>query len=237
VIARAYNYVTGNPTVAGGGVITIEGQNLAEESIEFAKPLDKLTGPLPTRLGATVAKFGPDRTMPLYSVSPAKIVAQLPYVALDTIDFITVTVNAETSNRVNPQQAGTAFGLLAVYREDNAVLNQSNPVKPGDTITVLVTGFGRTNPSVATGAPAPADPLVSVRYDNYNPYVTIEQTGYSTMKCDVTSMTLVPGTVGIAQAKVRIGPVSSDNDRWELVFLSGNAPSNKVPVWIKSAAN
>ncbi|MBL8290343.1 MAG: SBBP repeat-containing protein [Bryobacterales bacterium] len=235
-ITEVVNYVTGRAPVCGGSVIKIVGKNLAGNTAQAAGPLGKVAGPLPTRLGATVVRFGNEgRPVPLFSVSPETIVAQLPYSALDAAGDLTVTLDTETSKPFRPDQYGAAFGIVAVYKQDLSVVSQSNYLKPGETIIVYVTGYGKTTPGVASGAPAPETPVV-VRYDEFNPYVSVNQAGSSTMKCDVTGMTLVPGMIGIAQAMVRIGPVSSDSDKWDLNFASSGVTSNIVPLWIQSPA-
>jgi hypothetical protein len=61
--------------------------------------------------------------------------------------------------------------------------------------------------------------------------------GVAEMKCEIASMTLVPGTVGVAQAVIRIGPVSSDDSRFDLVFKSGGGASNRVRIWINAKAD
>ena len=89
---------------------------------------------------------------------------------------------------------------------------------------------------MATGAPAPADSAVAVRFTSADPYSSVVQ-GNIDMKCDIIAFTLVPGTVGVAQATIKIGPVSSDDPQWDLVFRSGGGASNKVRLWIQSAAD
>jgi uncharacterized protein (TIGR03437 family) len=93
-----------------------------------------------------------------------------------------------------------------------------------------VTGAGLTNPNIATGAPAPADQQVNVRDQ---PYVTIAQQG-STARCDITSYTLVPGMVGVAELRVRIPTwVSSESGDYEFVVNPGTpTESNRIAVYL-----
>ena len=80
---------------------------------------------------------------------------------------------------------------------------------------VRVTGAGRTDPPLATGSPAPSGSAIQVRA---RPYVQSVQ-GPVSARCDFESLTLVPGMVGVAEAKIRIPKwVSSDDIEWTLTF-------------------
>jgi uncharacterized protein (TIGR03437 family) len=85
-------------------------------------------------------------------------VAQLPYSAPDTGGDVTVSVGSDTSKAYRLELYGAAYGIFAVDKLDLSI-SQTNFVKPGDTVIAYVTGFGKTNPAVATGAPLPPIPL------------------------------------------------------------------------------
>ena len=93
--------------------------------------------------------------------------------------------------------AGSQRDLPALYRASNGLLvTDSNPVHRGDTITIYLTGLGRTSPSVEAGVPAPSDPLASVLIA---PAVTI---GGVALPVDFAG--LVPSTIGVYQINARV---------------------------------
>lgn len=78
-VSSVANYVTGALMVAPGSIFVIQGQNLATQSVEFARPFEKVSQSLPLALGGAIVTvfFGAEnRSVPLYSVAPYKIVAQ-----------------------------------------------------------------------------------------------------------------------------------------------------------------
>ena len=55
----------------------------------------------------------------------------------------------------------TAGIASIVAIDNNEVVSDSNPVRPGDELTIFATGLGRTSPAVDDGDAAPSDPLAA----------------------------------------------------------------------------
>jgi uncharacterized protein (TIGR03437 family) len=107
---------------------------------------------------------------PLYYASPTQINLQVPFETATGIAEITVSAGGSTSNRVtvyvNRTSPGvfangaTGLGYAASLHGDYSLITPQNPAKPGEAIMVYLTGLGRTNPPIATGAAGPtAEPL------------------------------------------------------------------------------
>jgi uncharacterized protein (TIGR03437 family) len=77
------------------------------------------------------------------------------------------------------------------------LVTASNPVHRGDTISIYLTGLGRTSPAVEAGVPAP-DPPVSVVVA---PVVTL-----AGVDLPVEFAGLSPGSIGVYQINVRVPP-------------------------------
>lgn len=93
--------------------------------------------------------------------------------------------------------AGTRNDLPAVFRAANGLLvTDTNPIHRGDTITIYLTGLGRTSPAVDAGVPAPGDPLASVIVP---PAVTL---GGVALPVEFAGLT--PGSIGVYQINARV---------------------------------
>src|ERR1700757_1794653 len=56
--------------------------------------------------------------------------------------------------------AGPETGLATIVRADNnQLVTPTNPIHPGDVLTIYATGMGATTPPVTAGMPAPSNPL------------------------------------------------------------------------------
>jgi uncharacterized protein (TIGR03437 family) len=89
----------------------------------------------------------------------------------------------------------------AVQNADGSVNSPANPAAPASLITVYLTGQGKVAPPVATGAPAPAEPMACASYP-----VTATVQGLPAL---VTFAGLSPGSVGLFQVNLRVPEMSS----------------------------
>lgn len=229
-IRQVLNHATGLAPLAAGSVIAILGENLADGEVTVANPTERVQGQLPmTAGGATVMHVRSNRGIPLFSVSPGRIVGQMPYSALG-IEELYVVRGGETGARFQFGVFGSAAGIYSVSKADGTVASKDSPFRPGDPVVIRLTGAGLTVPTVSSGQPVPDSPAFEPRE---KVGVQIQQ-GSTTVQLDqILAYQLVPGTVGIASITAKIHNwVSSDNNEWELSISSGGGWSNKVKIYI-----
>ena len=195
-IERVVNAADQSGAVALGSLVSIYGQNLSPVNLATKEV------PLPTALGESCLTVN-GVPVPVLFVSATQINAQLPFQTDGNVTMILRTPGGVSDNfnlTILPgapgifrsAQAGSLSGLPTVYRAINGeVVTPSNPVHRNDTITIYLTGLGRTNPAIEAGVPAPSEPLAGV-IDT--PQVTL---GGVPLRVDFAG--LAPGQVGVYQ--------------------------------------
>lgn len=164
VVHSLVNAADGTQPVAPGGLVSIYGQNLSPINIATKEI------PLPTALGDSCLTVN-GVAVPMLFVSPTQINAQLPYHLDGNVTMILRTPGGVSDNynfTILPAApkvflsgvAGSDSNVPTVFRASNGQLvTLSNPVHPGDTLVIYLTGMGRTFPEVDDGVPAPTSPL------------------------------------------------------------------------------
>jgi len=195
-ITEVRNSADNTQAVAPGGLINISGTDLSAIS-EVNPDL-----PAPGVLGGVCVTVN-KTAIPLFSVSPAKVVAQLPFSVVGNASMVLRTpggVSNEFKVTILPAapsifQTGTAgpdSGLATVYRTTNyELVTLSNPIHPDDEIVIFLTGMGTVSPEVEAGYPAPSDPLAFV---NSAPVVSL-----GGVPLGVGFAGLTPGQAGVYQ--------------------------------------
>jgi uncharacterized protein (TIGR03437 family) len=160
-VVNAASFTPFTTGIAPGQLITLFGTGFAA---------DVASDPtFPTTLGTMQVTINGVKA-PLYYVSPTQINAVVPFETLTGVAEITVSKSGATSNRVTVYVNQTAPGVFAVpatglgyaaaLHGDYSLITPQNPAKPGEAVMVYLTGLGRTNPQIATGAAGPsAEPL------------------------------------------------------------------------------
>ena len=97
----------------------------------------------------------------------------------------------------------------------------SNPVRPGDTLTIFATGLGRTVPEVESGVASPSDPLAQAAAI---PTVSIGGT-----RLPVDFAGLSPELVGVYAIVVSVPDTVPEGMEMPLVISQG-AYSTTMPV-------
>lgn len=171
---------SGPPTIAAGGVVNGASYNPAPNNQLSAGQIISIFGtnflpsgradaaslPLPTQLGSsntTVNVCG--KSIPLYSVFPGQINAQLPFECPATgSSTITVTSGGQTTASQNISLAPGSPGIFTVntsgtgdgviLHADNSLVSATSPAKAGEQVVIYCTGLGPTNPAVVTGSAA-----------------------------------------------------------------------------------
>jgi len=153
-----------------GGVITVEGSNLRSNSF-----IQATTTPLPETL-ATATLLVNGKEAPIFSVGPWDLTAQLPWnVPAGTASFQLLFADGEKSQLLEEKVAlnspwlegfgaSNNFGCqAAAYHSGTTELaDQANPAKIGETVDLITSGLGPTNPAAPTGVPTPSSPAFPI---------------------------------------------------------------------------
>jgi len=200
VVTSVVNAADQSSRVATGGAVNINGTALATGSFTAGAP------PLPESLGDVCALVN-NIPLPLFSVSPGQLVAQLPYIsgAGSLVVHNSGGVSAPFGFTIQGQAPAIyqTSGVIQVIRDDNAEpVGFTNPIHPNTALTIYVTGLGLTTPLPPLGTAAPDTPPALV---NTPPTVTLGGVSLA-----VSSSSLVPGKIGVytihvtAPAKVQV---------------------------------
>jgi uncharacterized protein (TIGR03437 family) len=160
-VVNAASFTPFTTGLAPGQLISLFGTGLGTGVVQDAT--------FPTTLGGTTVTID-GRAAPLYYVSPTQINAIVPFETPTGVAEITVSRGGSTSKRVTVYVNRTAPGVFAVpptglgyaaaLHGDYSLITPQNPARPSEAIMVYLTGLGRTNPQIATGAAGPsAEPL------------------------------------------------------------------------------
>ena len=161
--------------------------------------------PVPTNLGGTTVTFDGVAVPILYS-SSLQLNVQAPFTLQPgAVTNVEVRTSAGTSQTVQLEVASAFAGLYTTQSNgrgqvrainQNGTINSiSNPVPRGAYVSLFGTGLGMVNPSVNTGAAAPANPLATV--DG----LAVAIGGVST---NVSYAGLAPGLVGVYQVNAQV---------------------------------
>jgi uncharacterized protein (TIGR03437 family) len=230
-IDAARHYVLGTSNINPGQIIRLTGANLAKASLEAAKPGEKQSGPLPRRLGGTALTMGAT-TVPLFSVSPAEIVAQMPYEPQSPL--LRVSTSDGEGTRTVPVTFDPQWGLMAGYRADGTLVTEQNRLRLGEQVVVHLTG-GVLPPKARPpdGEPVPPTPV----YDQFTPpprvFVSAAPAAEDTaLDCVLVSIRMAPGYTGIVEAVVSIpASTASASGVWDLSMSIGAGLSNKLRLY------
>jgi uncharacterized protein (TIGR03437 family) len=187
---------------APGAIVEIAGDRLTSGS-SFAAS----TAPLPARLAGTHVEVN-GQTAPLYSVSPSKLMVQLPATLAPAADAaLTVSSVNRASSPVSIRIEAAAPGILAVDRA-------------GNVLVIYATGLGPADPPVEAGGASPVSPPATLRTP---PAVRV---GNQTAVVQFAGM--APGLVGVCQVNAAIpSGIAGDTD---VILESGGRQSTPMPV-------
>lgn len=226
----------GAPFLTPGGQATLEGHNFGDEA--DASDLAEV----PTTLsGISVAVDG--QPAPILSVSPHRIDFQVPY----GVDASGAPVPVVVTKDGSPQQAGPVFfpafpaspGIFVqscgVTRDffmlftaqalacnaDGTLNTNRNAARPGEDITLQLTGLGAVDAALGNGERAPAGVSSLIV-----PTVTVTADDGSTIPATVKSATLAEGEVGIYDVTITLPPNTREGTRVFVQASAGGVPSN-----------
>jgi uncharacterized protein (TIGR03437 family) len=221
-IANAASFL---PAIAPGSLISIFGSNFAGSE---AKP-DGVT--LPTTLAnASITING--TPAPLMYVGPGQINAQVPFETPLGASSLVVQSGALQSTAASFSVAATGPGVLNSAATGHAVaqnladwsLNSAtSPAQPGQYIVVYMTGQGLLDNPIATGAPAPSNPLS-------RPLAAVQAT-IGGQPAQVVFAGMTPGFVGLFQVDLLVPKVPSGEQ--PLAITVGTAAANQTTVSVQ----
>ncbi len=147
-VVNAYSQVPAPSRVAQGGIVWINGLN-------FGPPGGaKATGtPLPTEL-AGIKVLVNNREAPIFSVTPSRIEAQIPWETQQGSAVIVVR-KGEASSR--PARINVIALDPAIRSAADAGFGEAASTSDGDALTIKAIGLGLTNPRSVTGETGGSD--------------------------------------------------------------------------------
>ena len=144
------NAVTLEPApsrVAPGDILILQGLNFSSADGAIASDL-----PLATKLADVQVFFG-NRAAPIYSVSPGQLRVQVP---VDSPIGLVNLVVQRGEVRSRPAVVRVAQNAVAAMTRNNRGFGEAGTLD-GNRLTLSATGFGLTDPAVASGEVGPAD--------------------------------------------------------------------------------
>ena len=223
-VVNGASYAQGS--IAPGEFVTIYGNNLAAGMTLCVKPGDTS---LPTSCGGVSVLIN-SAAAPLLLVSASQINVQVPFDITGSKATLQVTrQGGAQSAMVNLVVAPTAPGLFtqsnngqgvgSFLNTSGALATASNPAQQGDALTIFGTGFGVTDPPVASGL------LVLP-----NPVPTVKAAFSATVggqNAQVFFAGLAPNQVGIVQVNLRV-PQGLPSGNLPVVMTVGGVAANTV---------
>jgi uncharacterized protein (TIGR03437 family) len=193
-ITGAGNSAASSP-VAPGSIIVINGTALSDVTDQASTPT------LPLNLDLTTVSFdvpnaGISVPAHLISVSPAQIVAQVPWeLQGQSSAQVKVTINCSYGNVVTvplqdyaPAWYESTPGTILAGDQNGGVISATNPAQHGQQITLFGNGLGPVTNQPASGDPASTTTAA--------PTTTTPQLTIGDQQVPISTSTLVPGQTG-----------------------------------------
>ncbi len=215
---------SGDP-IARGDIVDVFGEQFLFANITYSPGV-----PLATQLSASNSRVLVNGVAaPLYFSSYYQIAFQVPLETALGTALVQVQRDGLTSNTVTVQVADRAPRILVVVKPDLSVVDSTHPARVGDTLVIYCIGLGPTSPVVATGAPAPRDPLAIV---TNAPMVSFGGGFIGSLLATPAFYGMSPDSVGLYQVNVTIPPgVPTGIVNLSVVFT--DSASNIVPIAIQ----
>src|SRR5579871_2223046 len=233
--AGTVNAASYRPTVAAGSVASVFGKNLSVGTTAAS------TVPLPMALASASMQIG-GQAAPIFYASPSQVNVQIPWaLAGRSQSGVTATVGTMSSNKEPMSIAPFAPGIFTLNiagSTQGAILlantllfaapqsvSGSQPVSPGQVISIYCTGLGAVSNQPATGTAAQGNPL---SYTPTTPLVTI-----GGLAAQVSFSGLAPGFVGLYQVNVQVPPGTPAGSAVPVILTIGGVTSNTVTIAVQ----
>lgn len=109
-----------------------------------------------------------------------------------------------------------------VENPDGTINGNDPPASPGSTITVYLTGQGRLDLPIPTGAPAPEHTLVSA--------LATTSATIGNQNAEILFAGMAPGMIGVFQVNLRVPPLSAGD--YPVVVAIGASTSNSAMITV-----
>jgi uncharacterized protein (TIGR03437 family) len=213
------NPVVGAP-LAPGTIVEVFGSGLGP-------PVGVSPGviPLVNTFDNTYVLIGPYQA-PLYYLSSGQLDIQLP-AELDATQQYPIVVSANNAITLpdtlsivpaTPGVAAFANGGIIAQHADYSLVTAAKPAKPGEVIIMYLAGLGATNPSVASGQPAPSTPPLA----EVTTPVTVTVANQNAV---VDFAGLTPGSAGLYQIDFQV-PTTASSGNLNVVVMQNGLTSN-----------
>jgi uncharacterized protein (TIGR03437 family) len=212
--------------VAPGSLIEIRGLN-------FSSQVATAGLPLPTELGGVFIELN-GNPIPIVSISPTRIVAQLPPGLEAGSGSAVVRTESTSSNAMRVQLEAAAPGIFQLPDSKRAIARNHDgetangaetPEERGNTVLLQITGAGAVTPQVEAGQAAPREPRAV-------PVLPVTAT-VGGVEADVAEAYLQPGTVGVARVRIRIPSGIEPGDEVPVVIRVGGQESNVATISVR----
>ncbi len=221
---NAANAASGQSSVAApGSLIAIKGSSLAGADSSAAGY------PLPPALSGASVTIG-NATAPLLYASATQINAQIPFETPNGSATITVMRNGATigSSTITIQNVAPGIftpvpGRAAAINPDGSVNGSSQGAPSGTFVSIYMTGLGRVDHPVETGAAAPSSPLSHV-----NATLSAVIGG---RQAQVLFAGLAPGFAGLYQVNLAIPDLAAGD--YPVQISANGVASNTATITIR----
>jgi uncharacterized protein (TIGR03437 family) len=248
-VSNAASYQPITASLAPGELIVMTGTGLYSGSGVNVAP----SGAFPTTLGGVSVSI--DSTpCPIYYVSAKQIAVVVPYALASNssgLADIQVTNSGVKSNTVQMyltdaapgsfSQNASGIGLAAaLHATTGQLLTTANPAKPGEYISLFLTGLGTVTPSVNDGALGPVSPLSNADVNTggnltvlFNDYTN----GSFQNQGTIQFAGLAPGLAGLYQINVQVPTgVLGSGDQVYVEFITDFADNNQIQIPVGSSS-
>jgi uncharacterized protein (TIGR03437 family) len=217
---NAFNPISGG-ALSPGTIVEMFGTGLSSATTATGAP------PLPISFSGTTVLIG-GLSAPLYYVSDGQVNVQIPSELPANQQYpILVTVNGAVTlpdqlDMVTLQPGVDSYSggsIVAQHGADFSLITAGSPAKPGETVVVYLLGMGATNPPVASGQPAPSNPLAMV---TAQPTITV---GGQSAHVDFAGLT--PGFAGLYQVDFDV-PASASSGNLPVVISQNGVVTNST---------
>ena len=221
-----------NTSLGPGSILAISGQNLASTNAVAS-------GSLPASLATTrvlLATETGDVPLPLFAVSPAQIVALMPFNVSPGRYMLHCEVDSVRSNDVEISVAAFAPGIFTMsgvghgpglfIKDDGSIVTASNPAERGSRVNFYAAGLGAVNPPVDAGEPgASTEPL--------NRTMQAPRVFFDRYSASVVYSGLALGIAGRYQVTVQVPPFVSSSTNVSVSLTIGGFTSNRVTIPVR----
>jgi uncharacterized protein (TIGR03437 family) len=168
---------------------------------------------------------------PIYYASGSQLTVQVPNELIPNRQYSVILATTSgysqpTMLPIVPVQPGTVAindGTLFATHSNSSRIDEANPSKPNEVVTVFLVGMGATTPAVPSGSPAPANPAAWV---NTSARVSVDG-----QPAEILFEGLSAGRVGLYQINFRI-PAGARPGMLDVTISQNGVKANtgKLPV-------